>query len=106
MRRLALVLFGIASAHAADLLIAAASDLAPLTENLSRAFERSAHTPVKFTLASSGSLAKQIENGAPFDVYLSADERLVKDRPPQDISNRPPPSTLSAASRSGRKTAA
>jgi molybdate transport system substrate-binding protein len=79
MKRLALVLFGFASAHAADLLVAAASDLAPLTENLSKAFERTSHTPVKFTLASSGSLAKQIENGAPFDVFLSADERLVKE---------------------------
>jgi molybdate transport system substrate-binding protein len=68
-----------ASASAADLLVAGASDLAPLTANLSQGFERIAHTKVTFTLASSGSLAKQVENGAPFDVFLSADEKLVKE---------------------------
>jgi molybdate transport system substrate-binding protein len=67
------------SARAADLIVAGASDLAPLTLALEQGFERAAHTKVRFTLASSGSLAKQIENGAPFDVFLSADERNVKE---------------------------
>ena len=65
--------------RAADLLVAGASDLAPLTSALDQGFDRAAHTRVRFTLASSGSLARQIENGAPFDVFLSADERTVKD---------------------------
>jgi molybdate transport system substrate-binding protein len=34
---------------------------------------------VVFTLASSGSLAHQVENGAPFDVFLSANDQYVKD---------------------------
>jgi molybdate transport system substrate-binding protein len=80
IRRLLIAILCVAgSATAADLLVAGASDLAPLTSNLSQAFERSHHTKVTFTLASSGSLAKQVENGAPFDVFLSADERLVKE---------------------------
>lgn len=66
-------------ARAADLLVAGASDLAPLTTPLDQEFERLFHTRVRFTLASSGSLARQVENGAPFDVFLSADERTVKE---------------------------
>jgi molybdate transport system substrate-binding protein len=66
-------------ARAADLIVAGASDLSPLTSALEQGFERAAHVRVRFTLASSGSLAHQIENGAPFDVFLSADERSVKE---------------------------
>jgi molybdate transport system substrate-binding protein len=69
---------GSAVARAGDLIVAGASDLSPLTSNLEQGFEKVSHSKIKFTLASSGSLAQQIENGAPFDVFLSADERLVK----------------------------
>ncbi len=61
--------------HAGDLLIAAASDLAPLAPKLEKAYPEK----VRFALASSGSLKQQIENGAPFDVFLSANEQYVKD---------------------------
>ncbi len=62
------------NAHAADLIVAAASDLAPLASSFEKAFPG-----VKFTTASSGSLARQIENGAPYDVFLSASEQYVRD---------------------------
>jgi molybdate transport system substrate-binding protein len=61
--------------HAADLIVAAASDLAPLAPKLERAYG----DKVRFTLASSGSLKQQIENGAPYDVFLSANDQYVKD---------------------------
>src|SRR5260370_41049468 len=64
---------------AAPLLVAAASDLAPLTPALEAGFARTNSTKVRFTLASSGSLARQIENGAPYDVFLSASDQYVKD---------------------------
>jgi molybdate transport system substrate-binding protein len=70
---------GSAIARAGDLIVAGASDLSPLTSNLEQGFEKAAHQKIRFSLASSGSLAQQIENGAPFDVFLSADERLVKE---------------------------
>ena len=66
-------------ARAEDLIVAGASDLSPLTSALEQAFEKASHNKIRFTLASSGSLAHQIENGAPFDVFLSADERSVKE---------------------------
>lgn len=65
-------LLALAPARAADLVVAAASDLAPLTEKLEPAAARAAGLRVRFTLASSGSLEQQIRNGAPFDVFLSA----------------------------------
>jgi molybdate transport system substrate-binding protein len=61
--------------RAEDLLIAAASDLAPLAPKIEKAYKEK----IRFTLASSGSLKQQIENGAPFDVFLSANEVYVKD---------------------------
>ena len=61
------------SLRATDLLIAAASDLAPIAPKLEKAYQEK----IRFTLASSGSLKQQIENGAPFDVFLSASEMYV-----------------------------
>jgi molybdate transport system substrate-binding protein len=63
------------SLRAGDLLIAAASDLAPIVPKLEKAYKEK----IRFTLASSGSLKQQIENGAPFDVFLSASEKYVLD---------------------------
>ncbi|HEX5431725.1 MAG TPA: molybdate ABC transporter substrate-binding protein [Bryobacteraceae bacterium] len=77
MKFLAALLLALAPAHAADLLVAAASDLAPMTDSLAAAAASSVGVRVRFTLASSGSLARQIENGAPFDVYLSANKNYV-----------------------------
>jgi molybdate transport system substrate-binding protein len=60
---------------AADpLLVAAASDLAPLDSALKEGFGQ----PVSFTYGSTGMLARQIENGAPFDVLLAADDQVIE----------------------------
>src|ERR1700689_305781 len=75
MKTLAALLLCSLTPRSADLLIAAASDLAPLAPIL----ERACKEKIRFTLASSGSLKQQIENGAPFDVFLSANEQYVKD---------------------------
>ncbi len=61
------------------LLIAAAADLAPLEAPLAAAFRKAGGGPVKFVLGSSGLLARQIAQGAPYDVFLSANEKFVKD---------------------------
>jgi molybdate transport system substrate-binding protein len=55
------------------LAIAAASDLQAVLPDIVRDFERSAGATVAVSYGSSGTFFAQIRNGAPFDVFLSAD---------------------------------
>jgi molybdate transport system substrate-binding protein len=55
------------------LAIAAASDLQAALPEIVQAFERSAPARVAVSYGSSGTFFAQIRNGAPFDVFLSAD---------------------------------
>jgi len=57
----------------AILTIAAASDLQPVLPRLVARFERQTGHMVRLTFGSSGNVLAQIRNGAPFDVFLSAD---------------------------------
>jgi molybdate transport system substrate-binding protein len=71
-------------ATAEPLLVAAASDLAGCIEELGAAFRRQApEAELKVTTGASGNLFAQIKNGAPYDVFLSADldypSRLARD---------------------------
>ncbi len=59
------------------LLVAAASDLRPAFEKIGVAFTKQTGTKVTFSFGSSGQLAQQIINGAPFDVFASADVGFV-----------------------------
>jgi molybdate transport system substrate-binding protein len=73
-----------AQSHAqAPVRVAAAADLEPLLPALLANYERETGEHVEASFASSATLATQIENGAPFDVFLSADmtlpERIVHD---------------------------
>lgn len=62
---------------AQELIIAAATDLAPLELQLAGGFRAETGLNIKFSFGSSGMLARQVANGAPFDVYLSANEGFV-----------------------------
>jgi len=84
MKLLLGVLLALAPARAADLIVAAASDIAPLTASIEKAFTAQHVLPpgfrlVRFSLGSSGSLMHQIQNGAPFDVFLSANDSYVEE---------------------------
>ncbi len=57
----------------------AASDLAFAFGDLAPLFEQRSGARVILVLGSSGNLARQIEHGAPADVFFSADRRLVDD---------------------------
>lgn len=68
------LLFTSLPAQAADeLAIAAASDLNYAFKELVTEYEKTTGNRVKLTLGSSGNFYAQIQNGAPFDLYFSAD---------------------------------
>lgn len=58
--------------NAAELTVAAAADLRCAFAEIGRAFEQETGTTVIFSFGSTGLLAKQIEQGAPFDVFAAA----------------------------------
>jgi molybdate transport system substrate-binding protein len=61
----------------AEIIVAAAADLAPVFEELGRQFEQETGTRVTFSFGSTGTLAKQIENGAPMDLFAAANVEFV-----------------------------
>lgn len=61
------------SADAEELTIAAASDLNFAMKDLVAEYEKASGHHVKLSLGSSGNFYAQIQNGAPFDLYFSAD---------------------------------
>ncbi len=58
--------------------IAAAADLNAALPEVAALFQKATGKTVKLTFGSSGNFAQQIQNGAPFEVYLSADEGYVQ----------------------------
>lgn len=68
--------FWLAPANAADdrsITVFGASSLTNALQDLGDAYTKSTSIPVKFSFAASSALARQIENGAPADVFFSAD---------------------------------
>lgn len=59
------------------LVVAAASDLIPAFKELGASFEQATGTKVTFTFSSTGILARQIENGAPVDLFAAANISFV-----------------------------
>lgn len=59
------------------IVVAAASDLQFALEEIARDFTASHRIPVRIAFGSSGNLARQIRQGAPFQAFLSADEQYV-----------------------------
>src|ERR1044072_125697 len=65
------------TASQGDLTVAAASDLTPVFEELGREFESANKTKVVFVFGSTGMLTRQIENGAPFDMFAAANVSYI-----------------------------
>ena len=60
------------------LVVAAASDLNPAFTEAGRRFEAQHRVTVSVSFGSTGHLSKQIENGAPFDVFAAASAEYVE----------------------------
>lgn len=58
--------------------VAAASDLQFALMDVVAQFQRDTGKSVRLTFGSSGNFARQIEQGAPFELYFSADEEYVE----------------------------
>lgn len=56
-----------------EIIVAAAADLSSALKELSDSYEKKTGVQVKLSFGASGALTQQIQNGAPFDVFFSAD---------------------------------
>jgi molybdate transport system substrate-binding protein len=65
--------------QSAELTVAAASDLTQAFEAIGREFEATNKTKVIFVFGSTGMLTRQIENGAPMDVFAAANVDYVNE---------------------------
>ena len=85
----ATIAFGVASCSSSDsrndqpeLIVAAAANLTNVSSEIGQRFTDITGVRVIFTFGATADLAKQIENGAPFDVFVAADtvnvERLQR----------------------------
>jgi molybdate transport system substrate-binding protein len=63
---------------AQEITVAAAADLQFAMQEIAEQFQRETGKNVKLIFGSSGSFFQQIQNGAPFDVFLSADLNYPK----------------------------
>jgi len=74
-KMLALLLLFVGScATAQEITVAAAADMSAALPELASAYTKKTGLTVKLVFGSSGNLTSQIRNGAPYDVFLSADE--------------------------------
>src|SRR5512134_1800622 len=66
-----------APAAADDLTIFAAASLKNAAEDIGKSYEATGKGKVVYAFASSADLAKQIENGAPASIFISADKKWM-----------------------------
>lgn len=59
--------------HAATVTVAVAANVKAAFDDLAEAFTKTSGIEVSSVVASSGKIAAQVKNGAPYDVFLSAD---------------------------------
>ncbi|WP_025764662.1 molybdate ABC transporter substrate-binding protein [Dyadobacter tibetensis] len=73
-----------------ELMIATAANVQFVMEDIKKEFERQTGHKVQIVVGSSGKLTAQIREGAPFDVFVSADEKYPLEIYKQGGSDREP----------------
>jgi molybdate transport system substrate-binding protein len=73
-----LLLFTGSCVAAQEITVAAAADMSAALPQLAAAYAKQTGLAVKLVFGSSGNLTSQIRNGAPYDVFLSADEEYPR----------------------------
>jgi len=69
-------LFSVA-AHAQELTVMAAASLTDSMRDISEAWTKAGHKPLRMSFGASSTLARQIEQGAPANLFASADEQWM-----------------------------
>ncbi|MES2268059.1 MAG: molybdate ABC transporter substrate-binding protein [Bacteroidota bacterium] len=70
--------FAITNIHAQKITVAIAANLQPVMNDLQRDFKTRTKIDVAVISGSSGNLATQIRNGAPYDIFMSADKQFAE----------------------------
>ena len=79
LRNLAItLLLSVSCAAAQEITVAAAADLSTTLPEIVASYTRQTGQTVKLSFGSSGNLTTQIQNGAPFDIFFSADEEYPR----------------------------
>ena len=86
---LASLLCGLLPIARAQITIAAAADLGPALSEVTNLYKNQTRQEAKVSLGASGNLTQQIKNGAPFDIFLSADEEYPKQLIDAGFAERP-----------------
>ena len=67
------LLFSVSAARAADLLVFAAASMTDALKDVAPIWEKQGGSPLKFSFAASSTLARQMEQGAAANIFISAD---------------------------------
>ena len=70
---------GVVSAQQAAPVVAAASDLQFAVAEIAAAFQAETGMSVRLSMGSTGNFARQIREGAPFEIFMAADEEFITD---------------------------
>src|ERR1700704_4485754 len=80
-----LALFASASLRAAEINVSAAASLADALKAIAPAYEQQSGEKISLNFGASSTLARQIEEGAPADIFFSADEARMDGLDKKDL---------------------